>query len=85
MNTCHIKLYDKEGLPSKRIHNQVGFSRVLSIKNQESTLPRRSMYAVFAYVGVVPGGSMGRHIFQSHGLYGLDGTPKGPVSSNGET
>ena len=29
-----------------------------------------SMYAMFAYVGVVPGGSMGRHIFQSHGVFG---------------
>ena len=27
--------------------------------------------AIYAYIGVVPGGSMGRHIWQSHGVCGF--------------
>ena len=30
--------------------------------------PRHSMYAIYAYIGVVPEGSMGRHIWQSHAV-----------------
>ena len=34
-------------------------------------IPKHSMYAVYAYIGVVFGGSMYRHIWQSHGVSGI--------------
>ena len=29
------------------------------------------MYGIYTYIGVVPEGSMGRHIWQSHGVFGI--------------